>query len=398
MKYYLLLFFIAVFQFSIAQVEYEKGYVVENNGDTIHCLIKNFDWSKSPNEIEIKKSEVDQSVKKTIQEIQSFEIYNRSKYIRKTISIDQSSTDLAQITTDKNPVWKINTVFLQVLVEGKASLYSACDNQGEYFYFSINGDSIQPLICKKYYSNLVSNILVTNNFFRTQLWNDVKCDGQEMKSLQALEYSRGSLMKYFEKYNECKQEKYRIYYQPKKTKSNNLKVFGGLYSSHSYLYYLYGNNHIMEFKNKNGFQCGIELETILPTKRKRFGMVAQPSFEHFTSEYKVNNDLFSIYYNSFNLPIGARFYIINRKDLKLHFSLLFTPGLLLSMNVNSNITVNNDRKSKIVNHDNILTQFGLEYKKWGIYNSYNNNRGTESTKYFWYELSSNSVSLVYKLK
>lgn len=397
MKYYLLLFFIVLYQFSIAQVEYEKGYVVENNGDTIQCLIKNFDWGTLPTyDIRIKKLTSDESEVKTMREIQTFEIYNKSKYIRKTISVDQSPTEVVEITTEKNPIWKTTTVFLQVLVEGEASLYCVSDYKSEYFYYSLNGDTLIPLVYKKYYTNSKRDNLATNNLFRTQLWNDVKCDGQEMKSLQTLEYNGLSLMKYFEKYNECKGKKYSIYYKPNNKKPINVKAFGGIFISQSFLINRNNESDVLDFPNNKGFHVGIELESIISSRIKRFAILAQPNFEHFTSEYNDNNDLYSIHYNSFNFPVGARFYIINRKDLKMHISGFLTTGL--AVNIKSNITLNNNQTSKIVNQDNYSYQLGLEYKKWGIYDTYIQFRSTESTKYFRYGLTANTISLVYKLK
>jgi hypothetical protein len=398
MKYYLLLFFIAVFQFSIAQVEYEKGYVVENNGDTIQCFIKNFDWAKPPNEIEIKKLESDKSNIKTIMEIQSFEIYNSSKYIRKTIMIDKSMNDSIRITTEKNPIWINSTLFVQVLIEGEANLYSISNKDEEYFYYSFNNDSIHPLICKKYYTNQEKNVIATNNLFRSQLWNNIKYDGLEIKTLQAIDYNKESLIKYFKKYNESKGKKYKIYFKSREKPIISVRILGGNYNTHStissILIWPYKEE---KFSSNNGFHFGVEFETIFPINRRRFAFVFQPIYEHFYVNYSNKNNIkYIISYNCLNFPIGARYYIIKKKNIGLSISMFFTPETAL--NFNSFIKIDDDKYIKIVTPPNFKHQITFDYKKWGIYYSYIPVRMFVGSLSYDYEFSSNSISLVYKLK
>ena len=129
MKNQLILLLTIVFSLnSYSQISYEKGYFIDNANQKINCLIKNSDWKNNPTEFEYKLSEKGESKNATIRSIKEFGIDNSSKYIRSTVEIDRSSESVNFLSNDMNPNFNKETLFLRVLVEGKANLLEYVDS------------------------------------------------------------------------------------------------------------------------------------------------------------------------------------------------------------------------------------------------------------------------------
>ncbi|MEO7210187.1 MAG: hypothetical protein ABIY35_04510, partial [Chitinophagaceae bacterium] len=105
-----------------SQISFEPGFIINNNGDKVDCLIKNLEWKNNPNEFTYKLSETSEELTGNIQNVKAFFTGN-AKYVLFNTDIDRSSDVLSEGTTDKEPQYKNETFFLKVLVEGKASLY-----------------------------------------------------------------------------------------------------------------------------------------------------------------------------------------------------------------------------------------------------------------------------------
>ena len=106
-----------------SQTSFKPGYIIKSNGQKIDCLIKNEDWKGSPTTFEFKTDENSEVKLGDISTIKEFGSADNFKYISATTEVDQSSDKVGKLTEDRNPVYKGETIFLKVLVEGKASLY-----------------------------------------------------------------------------------------------------------------------------------------------------------------------------------------------------------------------------------------------------------------------------------
>ena len=128
MKKTYLLFFFLVISFLNAQTKYEIGYYITNSGEKVECLIKNEDWKNSPESITIKKSESDTNTSISTSNLNEFTIYNKKKYKFFSVDIEKSSSHDRQLTYEKEPFFLKENLLLEVLVEGKASLYKYENN------------------------------------------------------------------------------------------------------------------------------------------------------------------------------------------------------------------------------------------------------------------------------
>ena len=184
-----------------AQITYQKGYFIDNEGAKIEGLIKNIDWRNNPNSINYKGHENDDNQTVSIEEIQEFGIYGFSKYVKADVQLDLSSSNLNNLNYDKNPDFVADTLFLKVLVEGTATLYGYTAKHLTRYFFKLQNSEIEPLIFKKY--RLEGDKVRSNNQFKQQLHNSLSCQGLSSINISGVEYKKKDLEKYFVDYNNC---------------------------------------------------------------------------------------------------------------------------------------------------------------------------------------------------
>tara|TARA_R110002049_G_scaffold248552_1_gene423035 strand:+ start:182 stop:844 length:663 start_codon:yes stop_codon:yes gene_type:complete len=198
-KIYLLFLFIGINCFS--QINFDKGYFIENSGTKIECLIRNIDWLNNPIEFEYKESENSEQKTITIKDVQEFGIYDNSKYIKANLNIDLSSNNLDDLSDNKEIIFEEKELFLKVLIEGEASLYEYVDGKIVKFFFKNNNTEIEQLIFKKYKSS--QNQIGSNEEYKKQLWLNLKCDDITLKTFKYVDYKENDLVDFFVKYNTC---------------------------------------------------------------------------------------------------------------------------------------------------------------------------------------------------
>lgn len=109
-----LLFLILVLgtTYSYSQIKFEKGYLIDNENHRIECLIKNYDWKNNPVEFDYKLSVQDVLQKGNSFNVREFGIIGISKFIRVDTKIDRSSEELTTLSTQRNPDWSEERLFL----------------------------------------------------------------------------------------------------------------------------------------------------------------------------------------------------------------------------------------------------------------------------------------------
>lgn len=147
----LLTFFVFLLTNSLfAQTDFEKGSFTNNEGETVECFIKNTDWKDNPTEFKYKLSEGGEILNGTIETIKVFEVYKKWKYVRASVNIDRSSSNLNNLSESKNPIFKEEQLFLKVMVTGNAMLYKYEDSNLQRFFFSTINNEIEQLVYKEY--------------------------------------------------------------------------------------------------------------------------------------------------------------------------------------------------------------------------------------------------------
>jgi len=140
---------------TFGQIIFEEGYIVDNDGKRLNCLIENKDWINNPTMFLYKFSDEDQPKVGTVTDFKEFGVYQYSKFLRVTVSLDTSNTTiLSRLSRSRKPLWSTKTLFLKTIVTGSANLYRYQNDDILAFFFNTSKDStIRQLIHKIYYTN-----------------------------------------------------------------------------------------------------------------------------------------------------------------------------------------------------------------------------------------------------
>ncbi|HRO45398.1 hypothetical protein [Agriterribacter sp.] len=154
--------FIAISAFG--QNNNKKGYVVENNGDTLRGWINYKNWRKNPQQILFKKDSLTDNVAKFgPDDIICFEITGFDKYIKAIVEKDIRPVDQNQLVEGTENMTITDTVFLRQIVSGSTiDLYELIDTKPHYFIKEAAGPFKE--LSYKVFINERSNIANQKNY------------------------------------------------------------------------------------------------------------------------------------------------------------------------------------------------------------------------------------------
>jgi len=337
MKHLFLILFLTSFLFQLsAQNSFEEGYFIKNDGTRISCLIKNEKWNFNPSSFKYKLDKEKSSNTLTIENTKEVGINERYKFIRATVNVDHTLDDVNELKTGAKPNFKEETIFLNVLVEGQANLYSYYTNNFRRYFYNKNSENIEPLIYKEYLN--ANQQIAFNREFRTQLWNNLKCESIAFDKIQELKYTKNALGSFFIEYNTCNAAQVSNYLKLRKSSNNlNLKLrLGVLLSEVNIDSY---NNYPSDITNKyTRFRYGIEGEYFLPVKDRRLSLSTEVSYNKYTIlgevEYQpfissstqdtlYRERQFDLKYQFLEVPLNLRYYHTINSQNKLFFTTSF---------------------------------------------------------------------------
>jgi len=394
--YSLVLFFLFVFN-SYSQINFEKGYFIDNAGKKTDCLIKNIDWKDNPTEFEYKLTDNSKVENNSIVNVQEFGISNSSKYKRVTVNIDRSRVGIENLTYEKNPVFKEETLFLKGLIEGKANLFLYSDGELKRYFFNVDNSNIEQLIFKSYLVDGEEGVgFKYNNQYKQQIYLHLKCDGLSLENIESLVYEKEKLVKCFLKYNNCFNSVTVNYEDGTKRKAFNLSISSGI-SESSFSFYNSTNKYLQaDFGNKTTLRLGAEFEYIFPFNKNKWTIIVEPAYRYFKAEQSGNIYDAKVDYKAIDVSFGIRHYMFLNNKSKLFISSAFVK----SINLNSKIkfkgnTGNSNFSLDIRPLDTVVFGFGYKYNnKFSIELRYALEQNLLRNYFNWHS-SFNSSSLIF---
>ncbi len=321
---------------AFSQIRFEKGYFITSEGERVECYIKNKGWSENPTEIEYRLNENTGSKIIKPEEVKEFGIDNTIKYVCSTVKIDRSPGQVDKLTTFANPIFEEEQLFLKVLVEGKANLYSYENGKIKRFFFNIDESQIEQLIFKLYKQS--HNTVSENNRFRQQLWNSLICPSVERKSLENINYTKNALTKVFAVYNSCSGSE--LTQSDRKVERQLFAVsVRPRWNSSS----MWAKNHMdrsfdFNWGGKNGFGLGIEGELFLGLKKNKWSLIVEPTYRDFsgnTTSIDHGNPgsiaVAQLDYKSIELPLGVRHYFFLSPQSKIFINASYILDFAISV-------------------------------------------------------------------
>ncbi|NVK52622.1 MAG: outer membrane beta-barrel protein [Flavobacteriaceae bacterium] len=322
---------------TIAQIKFEKGTFTTNDGKVVHCLIKNVQWKNNPVDFEYKLEKNSELQSKSITTVTSFQIGKNLIYKRFNVEIDISSSLTTKLKNNRKLNNKKETLFLKLLVSGKASLWEYQANNLRRFFYQKNNQSPVQLGYKKYLT--ASNLVGENNIYKIQLKQELPC--KKLSTLK-VNYKKSDLIRYIKRYNNCNNNNYVEDDSNSDSKSNfNFYAKLGLELAS---YTLRGN----DFDSKIGPQLGVEVEYVLPYNKGKWSFFIEPTFHYY---YVDNYNLvipgsssatpttypINFKYSSIRTPIGVKHNLYLNNQSRVFFSAAFT----IDFNLKSEIDFNN---------------------------------------------------------
>lgn len=234
--------------------------------------------------------------------------------------MDFSNESISNLSSTKNPEFIEQTLFLRVLMEGVSNLYQyEIDGLSRFFYSKTNSEQVEQLIYKNYF--VANNTVATNNQFKQQLWMDLKCEAIEMNTVEKLEYSKTSLMKFFKKYYECINPNFLIVEEKKEKKDLfNFSLRPRINSSSVSVQNLKVSSSKVDFNNEIDFGFGVEAEFIFPFNKNKWSFSIEPTYQSFSSEETINSDyiggtklIVNVDYSSIEVPLSLRHYFFSTR-------------------------------------------------------------------------------------
>ncbi|WP_199185050.1 outer membrane beta-barrel protein [Aquimarina sp. I32.4] len=287
----------------------------------------------------------------------------------------------------KNPIFEEEEVFLKVLVEGKAKLYSYESKSLKRYFYSIDTSKVEQLVFKKYWVS--SGKIGTNNKFKQQLWNSVKCENDKIKEFESIGYKKSDLVKRFLKYNECNIGE-AVVFEKQKKDFFNLTLRSGINNSSLSISNSLDDRLSSDFGSKLGFRLGVEAEFIMPFNKNKWAIIVEPTYQYFKSEKENTERVFKVDYKTIELPFGIRHYLFLNDDSKV-----FVNGsYVLGFSYDSTISDNLGSEIDITSGNNVA--FGVGYKydnKYSVEFKYQTNR-TILRNYLFWDSKYNGLSVI----
>lgn len=385
---------------SYSQITFEKGYFIDEAGQKFECLIKNIDWSKNPTGFQYKLTADGETKNATLETIKEFRVDGASKYIKAMVKIDQSPSDLSNLSIERNPIFIEKLLFLKVIIEGNATLYSYEEGTLTRFFYSTPGKEINQLVYKMYRND--GNVL--NNYsYRQQLFQNLSCSGLDEADFNKLRYYYQDLKRIFIKYNKCDDPNYVHDPALKRKGAFNFSLRPGvslvdLKMANPFSDYLY-----TEMDNKPSFRFGAEVEYILAFNKNKWAILIEPTYQYFSAE-KLTDTMnpsygvitTSVEYQSIEVPVGVRYSIFLNKDSKIFLNALGVFDFSFNSSVKFKRGNGSDLDSPLKIKAGVNPAVGLGYKiknKYGIEIRYQINRNI-LYKYLLWEGKYNAAAII----
>ncbi len=296
----------------VAQIEFEPGYYISNSGNRMEGLIKNQGWKKNPVVFQFKTNELATPQNIGILDASEFEITGHLKYVRAAVPVDQSTDSRTQLSISMVPEFEPDTVFLNVLVEGEATLFEMENEVNKRYYFQLKGEEITPLEFKKFLissteirSQKTNTKIRTNKTYQQQIRNSLNCSNINQDEIEKLEYKKRELVAVFTQFNECVNSDF-IVYRGKKAKRFNISIGPRFYRS---TLEVTGSaeRDFADFGSQSALTFDIEAEAFLPFNNNQWSLIVGFTPQKFAQTVTTEHGTISFDHASLNVPVGVRF-------------------------------------------------------------------------------------------
>jgi hypothetical protein len=290
------------------------------------------DWKNNPADFIYKLTELAAPEMGNLASIHEFGISNSFRFVNAEVKIDRQIKPAVNSKNEVIPLWTKEKLFLKVLLEGKANLYSYDASKLKRFFYSLNDTSFIQLI---YLEAYVNSSLIKNTSYQQQLWGNLRAPMATMNSIKAIGYNEKDLTAYLREYNGDSGTSTSPLVQTKRKAYFNLKLSPGLNISSVSMSTVVDVTNVAfktDFSSNPGFRLGLESELILPFNNYHWGILFEPTFQAYNSEAEGKHGLSTISYSAIEFPIGLRYYFPVNDNTRLFLNGFVIPAFAINLN------------------------------------------------------------------
>ena len=316
MKRTLLSLLLAVPLLCQAQSNYQSGYLVTSNKDTLKGFIDYKERRINPSSFSFKTSLNDQAKTYSLKNCSAYGINGMDYFERYTVKISMNDVSISNLPIGLDSAARTDTVFLKVLQKGKnVTLFSYVDGLKERFYIMDKDNEVPEELIKHLFLNPenTSSVVTVSKYLRQLLAIRRKyttVTAEEEEKIGKVDYMKRDLMKVVSVINEQHQEK---------SKFARTRFFGGAG--------LNITNAIYQGENGLAAASAQHKTSSLPYVTGGLDVFANPAIgrliyrtelSFFISKYEVSN----------NTAIQARSQLLHIFD---QYSAVLTPQLIYNI-------------------------------------------------------------------
>ncbi|KAF2080229.1 outer membrane beta-barrel protein [Flavobacterium sharifuzzamanii] len=355
---------------SNAQVSFEKGYFISNNGIRTECFIRNLDWKNNPTDFKYKSQIGDNDYKtETITNVQEFGIDNTVTFKRAKVKMDRSSDNLDKLSETGQPVWEENTLFLRLLVQGEATLYSYTEGNLIRYFYETKSTPLEQLTYLKYIltkGDKSTGELRENDYYKQQLNNNVRLGNTADSEITNLKYKKSDLTRYFLKYNNTDNKTKNSVISKSSEGHFHLKITPELSFISGSMNDGDSPSIDVNLDSNTNLKIGLEAEYLLPFNKNKWSIFLNPAYQKYeTTKQYSRPGLFAgspsitrsieVKYSSIQVPIGLRYYFLINNNSKVFINAAF------SFDINGKASLSFDKNAELESKTGSNFAFGVGY-------------------------------------
>jgi hypothetical protein len=259
--------------------------------------------------------------------VREFAVTGGLKYIGREVQMDQAGTDETNPASSLEPDFTRQTLFLEVLIEGRASLFVYDQPHNTRYFYSTDTVPLNQLIFRYY--RLPSDELIiirTNTLFRQQLWKNIPRKEEDITFYEKIEYEKNDLKKYVIGYNAGNGYPFVVYARKKESPEFSLRVTPGL-SIGTVKVKDENKESLFTIPARYSFRAGLETELMFPYTNRKVALVLEPTYYSFVGSEYYWGRYYDVTLHTIEFPIGVRYYMYLTHDIRIFLNALYVPSL-----------------------------------------------------------------------
>lgn len=282
-KYLLLLSIILTGTCAISQTNYIDGFIINNNGDTIHGSIDYRNWKNNPESVGFLNSNNSRQVFSPA-DIKGFFVSSvNESYMAFDVEMDMLPDD-ADDAINKTNIDSVSTkqkaFLLQLINSSSLKLYEFAANRKEHFYFLQDGETPVELLHHYIYYEPLKQVQEVNSFRQQLGILFAKCTSVASKAAR-LKYRKSEIQNLFLQYMQCNDPATRVTVK----KSDPLLVKFGVVAGFGENQFNFqgANSTIVDdnYSNNTTPLFGVSLDIGLPRNQNKWHIVNELMYKNY---------------------------------------------------------------------------------------------------------------------